>query len=88
VVEDFQEIILILEPMKTVQRLHKKNKQKRRLETKQPTGNLTFNEQRISKNRKRNQGFRVQKIALEQLFTDEKVPDNDISKNKRTRKYQ
>jgi hypothetical protein len=47
VVEDFQETILILEPMKTVQRLHKrKKKQKERLETKQPTGNLTFNEQK------------------------------------------
>jgi hypothetical protein len=47
VVEDFPGN-LILEPMKTVQRLHKRRKQSRkeRLETKQPTGNLTFNEKK------------------------------------------
>jgi hypothetical protein len=47
VVEDFPGNILILEPMKTVQRLHKKeeNKAERRLETKQPDY-LTFNEQK------------------------------------------
>jgi hypothetical protein len=43
----FSRTILILEPMKTVQRLHKrKQSRKERLETKQPTGNLTFNEQK------------------------------------------
>jgi hypothetical protein len=48
VVEDFQETILILEPMKTVQRLHKRKKQSRKKDWKQnnPTGNLTFNEQK------------------------------------------
>jgi ATP-binding cassette subfamily F protein uup len=40
----FQEIILILEPMKTVQRLHKRRKQSRkeRLETKQPDWKFDF----------------------------------------------
>jgi ATPase subunit of ABC transporter with duplicated ATPase domains len=44
VVEDFQETILILEPMKTVQRLHKRRKQSRkeRLETKQPDWKFDF----------------------------------------------
>jgi hypothetical protein len=46
--------ILILEPMKTVQRLHKKKtKQKERLETKQPDWKLTFNEQQEYQNRKK-----------------------------------
>jgi hypothetical protein len=55
VVEDFPGNILILEPMKTVQRLHKRRKQSRkeRLETKQPTGNLTFNEQKNIKKKKK-----------------------------------
>jgi ATP-binding cassette subfamily F protein uup len=86
----FQETILILEPMKTVQRLHKEENKAEKKDWKQNnlTGNLTFNEQEYQKIEKRNQGFRSSKNALEQLFTDEKVPDNDISKNKRTRKYQ
>jgi ATP-binding cassette subfamily F protein uup len=47
VVEDFPGNILILEPMKTVQRLHKR-KQRKEKDWKQnnPTGNLTFNEQK------------------------------------------
>jgi hypothetical protein len=53
VVEDFQEIILILEPMKTVQRLQKRRKQSRkeRLETKQPDWKFDF--QRAKKNIKK-----------------------------------
>jgi hypothetical protein len=44
VVEDFPGNILILEPMKTVQRLHKRRKQSRkeRLETKQPDWKFDF----------------------------------------------
>jgi ATP-binding cassette subfamily F protein uup len=46
-----------------------------------PTGNLTFNEQKeYQKIEKEIKDFEVQKIAIEQLFTDGKVPDNDISK--------
>jgi ATP-binding cassette subfamily F protein uup len=59
--------------MKTVQRLQKRKQSRKRMETKQPTGNLTFNEQKkYQKNRKEIKDLEVQKIALEQLFTDEK----------------
>jgi ATP-binding cassette subfamily F protein uup len=59
----FQETILILEPMKTVQRLHKRRKQSRKKDWKQNnlTGNLTFNEQKeYQKIEKRNQDLEVQ----------------------------
>jgi ATP-binding cassette subfamily F protein uup len=58
----------------------KQSRKEERLETKQPTGNLTFNEQKNIKKIEKKSGFRSSKIALEQLFTDEK--DNDISKKK------
>jgi ATP-binding cassette subfamily F protein uup len=76
----FQEIILILEPMKTVQRLHKRRKQSRKKDWKQ-NNPLEFDFQRAKeyqKIEKEIKDLEVQKIALEQLFTD--VPDNDISK--------
>jgi hypothetical protein len=55
VVEDFPGNYSDLEPMKTVQRLHKRRKQSRkeRLETKQPDWKFDFQRaKRISKNRK------------------------------------
>jgi ATP-binding cassette subfamily F protein uup len=67
--------ILILEPMKTVH-VAQKRKQSRR-KTGNKTTNWKFDFQRAKeyqKIEKRNQGFRVQKIAIEQLFTDGKVP--------------
>jgi ATP-binding cassette subfamily F protein uup len=46
-----------------------------------PTGNLTFNEQKeYQKIEKEIKDLEAQKIAIEQLFTDGKVPDADISK--------
>ena len=42
---------------------------------------MTFNEQKeYQKIEKEIKDLEVQKIAIEQLFTDGKVPDNDISK--------
>jgi hypothetical protein len=51
----FQETILILEPMKTVQRLHKRRKQSRkeRLETKQPDWKFDFQRAKEYQNRKK-----------------------------------
>jgi ATP-binding cassette subfamily F protein uup len=81
VVEDFPETILILEPMKTVQRLHKRRKQSRkeRLETKQPTGIW------LSTSKKKNIKIEKEIKDLEKNCTraivhGRKVPDNDISK--------
>jgi hypothetical protein len=64
VVEDFQETILILEPMKTVQRLHKENKaEKKRLETKQPDWKFDFQRAKeYQKNRKEIKDLEVQKL--------------------------
>jgi ATP-binding cassette subfamily F protein uup len=45
-----------------------------------PTGNLTFNEQKeYQKIEKEIKDLEVQKIAIEQLFTDGKVADDKIS---------
>jgi hypothetical protein len=41
---------------------------------------LTFNEQKNSENRTRNQRFRDSKKAIEQLFSDGKITDADIEK--------
>jgi hypothetical protein len=69
--------------MKTVQRLHKRRKQSRkeRLETKQPDWKFDFQRAKEYQKKKRNQGFRSSKIALEQLFTDEKYRIMTFQKN-------
>jgi hypothetical protein len=82
VVEDFQETILILEPMKTVQRLHKRRKQSRkeRLETKQPDWKFDFQRaKRISKIEKEIKKFKNTRAIVH----GRKVPDNDISKKQK-----
>ena len=46
-----------------------------------PTGNLTFNEQKeFQKIEKEIKDLEIQKVAIEQLFADGKVADNDIEK--------
>jgi ATP-binding cassette subfamily F protein uup len=63
VVEDFPGNYSDLEPMKTVQRLHKKEEnkaEKKDWKQNNPTGNLTFNEQKNIKIEK--EGFRSSKL--------------------------
>jgi hypothetical protein len=87
VVEDFQETILILEPMKSTEVAQKKKtKQKERLETKQPDWKFDFQRARISKIEKRNQGFRSSKNCTRAIVHGRKVPDNDISKKQKNSK--
>ncbi len=49
------------------------------METKNPTGNLTFNEQKeFQKIEKDIKDLEEQKAKIEQLFSEGKVADNDI----------
>jgi ATPase subunit of ABC transporter with duplicated ATPase domains len=60
----FQEIILILEPMKKYRGCTKRRKQSRkeRLETKQPDWKFDFQRAKEYQNKKRNQDLEVQKL--------------------------
>jgi hypothetical protein len=73
VVEDFQETILILEPMKTVQRLHKRKKKQKR-----KTGNKTtdwkFDFQRAKEYQKiEKKGFRSSKNCTRAIVHGRKI---------------
>ena len=46
-----------------------------------PTGNLTFNEQKeFQKTEKEIKDLEIQKVAIEQLFSDGKIGEADIEK--------